>query len=211
MSNESRVVSFTQMKDGSRDDYLLLRDLERPYQLGTADRVLAELRRQGTATLEGYRITRLEHGLQSATRAEADGADLDWIVGALLHDIGDGLAPQNHDRMSAEVIRPFVRWEVAWVVEHHGIFQMHYYAHHYGWDRDARERFRDHPCFDACAAFCERWDQASFDPDYPTKPLEHFEPMLREVFSRKAYDPDVIRDGVVTEFPTVGNELAHRA
>ena len=80
------------------------------------------------ATLEGYRITRLQHGLQSATRAERDGADIDWIVGALLHDIGDGLAPQNHDRFSAEVIRPFVRWDVAWVVEHHGIFQMLYYV-----------------------------------------------------------------------------------
>jgi predicted HD phosphohydrolase len=68
--------------------------------------------------------------------------------------------------MSAEVIRPFVRWDVAWVVEHHGIFQMLYYAHHYGWDRNARDRFRDHPCFDSCAEFCERWDQSSFDPDY---------------------------------------------
>jgi predicted HD phosphohydrolase len=128
--------------------------------------VLEELRRQEHVTLEGYRITRLEHGLQSATRAERDGADIDWIVAALLHDIGDGLAPQNHDRMSAEVIRPFVRWDVAWVVEHHGIFQMLYYAHHYGWDRNARDRFRDHPCFDSCAEFCERWDQSSFDPDY---------------------------------------------
>ena len=111
--------------------------------------------------------------------------DIDWIVGALLHDIGDGLAPQNHDRFSAEVVRPFVRWEVSWVIEHHGIFQMLYYAHHYGWDKDARDRYRDHPCFDTCAKFCERWDQSSFDPDYPTKPLEYFEPMVREVFSRR--------------------------
>ena len=138
----------------------------------TADRVLDELRRHGELTLEGYKITRLQHGLQSATRAEEDGVDIDWIVGALLHDIGDGLAPQNHDRFSAEVVRPFVRWEVSWVIEHHGIFQMLYYAHHYGWDKDARDRYRDHPCFDTCAKFCERWDQSSFDPDYPTKPLE---------------------------------------
>jgi len=129
-----------------------------------------------------------------STRAEQDGADIDWVVGTLLHDIGDGLAPQNHDRFSAEVIRPFVRWEVAWVVEHHGIFQMIYFAHHYGWDQNARDRYRDHPCFESCAAFCERWDQSSFDPKYPSKPLEHFEPMLREVFSRKAYDPEVIRE-----------------
>ena len=192
------TVSFTAMKDGTREDYMLLAKLEKPYLAMTADRILDELRRHGEATLEGYQISRLEHGLQSATRAEREGADTDWIIGALLHDIGDGLAPQNHDRFSAEVIRPFVRWDVAWVVEHHGIFQMLYYAHHYGWDENARERYRDHPCFQSCAAFCERWDQSSFDPDYPSEPLEHFEPRLREVFARKAYDPAVIREGFVS-------------
>lgn len=194
----SETVSFKAMKDGTRAEYELLARLEKPFLAMTADRVLAELRRADDATLEGYRITRLTHGLQSATRAMRDGADIDWIVGALLHDIGDGLAPQNHDRMSAEVIRPFVRWDVSWVVEHHGIFQMLYYAHHYGWDRNARDRFRDHPCFDSCAAFCERWDQSSFDPDYPTEPLDTFVPMLREVFGRKAYDPAVLREGYVS-------------
>lgn len=193
-----RKVGFTRMKDGTRDEYLLLRELEKPYLALTPERILDELRRQEGATLEGYRVTRLEHGLQAATRAERDGADIDWVVGALLHDIGDGLAPQNHDRFSAEVIRPFVRWDVAWVVEHHGIFQMIYYAHHYGWDENAREKFRDHPCFESCAEFCERWDQSSFDPDYDSFSLEHFEPKVRQVFSRRAYDPDVIREGYVS-------------
>ena len=199
----SKTVSFTAMKDGTREEYALLAQLEKPFLALTADRVLDELRRADEVTLEGYKISRLTHGLQSATRAMRDGADIDWVVGALLHDIGDGLAPQNHDRMSAEVIRPFVRWDVAWVVEHHGIFQMLYYAHHYGWDRDARERFRDHPCFDSCAEFCERWDQSSFDPDYPTEPLSRFEPMLREVFGRKAHDPAVLREGFVSSLARV--------
>jgi len=194
----ARTVSFTQMKDGTKDDYQLLEEMEKPFHAMTADRILDELRKHGETTLEGYPITRLQHGLQSATRAEADGADIDWIVGALLHDIGDGLAPQNHDRFSAEVIRPFVRWDVAWVVEHHGIFQMLYYARHYGWDENARDRFKDHACFNSCAEFCERWDQSSFDPEYDTHPLDHFEPMLREVFGRKAYDPAVIREGHVS-------------
>lgn len=196
--SESKVVSFTQMKDGTMEDYLMLAELEKPFLAMTADRVLTELRRAGEDTLEGYRITRLQHGLQSATRAERDGADIDWIVGALLHDIGDGLAPQNHDRLSAEVIRPFVRWDVAWVVEHHGIFQTLYYGRHYGWDENARDQFRDHPCFDSCAEFCERWDQSSFDPDYDMQTLEHFAPMVAKVFNRKAYDPDVIREGYVS-------------
>ncbi|MBL4626910.1 MAG: HD domain-containing protein [Roseicyclus sp.] len=186
------------MKDGTREEYALLQKLEKPFLARTGERVLEELRRQEHITLEGYPITRLEHGLQSATRAERDGADIDWIVGALLHDIGDGLAPQNHDRMSAEVIRPFVRWDVTWVVEHHGIFQMLYYAHHYNWDRNARDQFRDHPCFDSCATFCERWDQASFDPDFDSQPLDHFVPMVHEVFARKAHNPEILRTGEVS-------------
>ncbi len=197
-------VNFVNMKDGTREEYELLARLEKPYLALTADRVLEELKRAGEATLEGYKITRLQHGLQSGTRALRDGADLDWVVGALLHDIGDGLAPQNHDKMSAEVIRPFVRWDVAWTVEHHGIFQMLYYGHHYGWDRNARDQFKDHPVFDNCAEFCERWDQSSFDPDYPTETLEIFEPMVREVFGRKAYSPEIIREGFVSSL--TGNQ-----
>ena len=191
-------VSFTAMKDGTREDYEILAKLEKPFLALTADRILTELRQSGETTLEGYQITRLEHALQSGTRAMRDGADIDWIVGALLHDIGDGLAPQNHDRMSAEVIRPFVRWDVAWTVEHHGIFQMLYYAHHYNWDRNARDRFRDHPVFKNCEQFCERWDQSSFDPEYPIEPLDTFEPMVKEIFNRKAYDPKIIREGYVS-------------
>lgn len=207
MRDKAPTVSFTEMKEGTREDYLLLRDLEQPYHLATADRLIEELENQGRQTLEGYKITRLEHGLQAATRAESEGADPDWIIGALLHDIGDRLAPQNHDRMPAEIIRPFVRWEVSWVVEHNGIFQMLYYAHHYGWDENAREQFRDHPCFEACSEFCERWDQASFDPAYPSKPLEYFKPMLREVFAGKAYDPIVIQDGIAMGLPFKRNAL----
>ena len=191
-------VSFTAMKDGTREDYEILAKLEKPFLALTADRILTELRQSGETTLEGYQITRLDHALQSGTRAMRDGADIDWIVGALLHDIGDGLAPQNHDRLSAEVIRPFVRWDVAWTVEHHGIFQMLYYAHHYNWDRNARDRFRDHPVFKNCEEFCERWDQSSFDPEYPMEPLDTFEPMVKEVFNRKAYDPKIIREGYVS-------------
>ena len=196
----SKKVKFTEMKDGDKEDYLLLKELEKSYISMTSDRIIEELKRQGTISLEGYQITRLEHGLQSGTRAFRDGADIDWIIGALLHDIGDGLAPQNHDRMSAEVIRPFVREEVSWVVEHHGIFQMIYYAHHYGWDKDARDRYKDHPCFDTCSKFCERWDQKSFDPNYPSKTIEYFEPMVDEVFSRKAFSPEVIRENEAIGF-----------
>src|SRR3954453_13037786 len=102
------TVDFTAMKDGTKEEYVFLRDLELEHNEGTVDRVLRELRAQGEETLPGYKITRLDHTLQAATRAEREGADTDWIVAALLHDIGDGLAPQNHDRFAAEMLRPFV-------------------------------------------------------------------------------------------------------
>ena len=193
-------VKFKHMKDGDKEDYLLLQKYEEKYVSLTYERIIEELTRQGKNTMEGYKITRLDHGLQSATRAYNDGADIDWIVGALLHDIGDGLAPQNHDRFSAEVVRPYVRDEITWVIEHHGIFQMIYYAHHYGWDKDARDRYRNHPCFDMCSKFCERWDQKSFDPDYPSKTLEYFQPMVEEVFTRKAFSPEVIKENEAIGF-----------
>ncbi len=196
-----RAVSFRQMKEGKREDYELLAELDRPHLAGTADRLLRELARQDEETLPGYRITRLQHGLQAATRARRDGADTDWVVAALLHDIGDGLAPQNHDRFAAEILRPYVREEVAWVVEHHGIFQMYYYAHHYGWDRELREKYADSPHYRACVDFCERWDQSSFDPDYPMDPLESFVAEVREVFARKAWDAEVVQAGVARGLP----------
>ena len=196
------VVSFTRMDEGTHEDYQLLAKLEGDFTAHTHERILTQLTSQAEETLSGYKINRLEHGLQAAARAEYDGADSDWIVAALVHDIGDGLAPQNHDRMAAEIIRPFVREEVAWVVEHHGIFQMKYYAHHYGWNPDKRDEFKSSPYWQSCVDFCERWDQTSFDPDYPMPPLKHFEPVLRQVFARKAWDEAHIQSGVVVGLPS---------
>ncbi|MGI9413932.1 MAG: HD domain-containing protein [Hyphomicrobiales bacterium] len=191
------------MKDGTKGDYELLSELEKPHLAGTADRLLGELAKQEDETLTGYKVTRLEHALQSATRAHREGADIDWVVAALLHDIGDGLAPQNHDKFAAEIIRPFVREECTWVVANHGLFQTYYYGHHHGWDRNERDCLQDHPSYRACVDFCERWDQASFDPDYGSEPLAFFAPMVREVFAREAYDPDVVQEGVARGLPAL--------
>jgi len=196
-----KTVEFTAMKDGTKEEYLFLKPLEDEHIKGTADRVLRELRLQQEETLPGYKITRLEHGLQSASRAYDEGADLDWVVGALLHDIGDGLAPQNHDRFAAEILRPYLREEVVWAVERHAAFQMYYYAHHYRWNQHEREKYADSIYYQSCVDFCERWDQSSFDPAYPTRPLEFFIPMVREVFARKAHDPAVQQKGVVKGLP----------
>lgn len=187
-------VKFTQMKDGDAEDYAFLTEHEVEYTRGTADRLLHALVSLDES-LSGYQISRLGHSLQSATRAEADGADIDWIVGALLHDIGDIYAPYNHDEYAATILRPFVREQVTWVVEKHGDFQLVYYGQHVGADPEKRQAYTGHPYFDDCATFCERWDQSSFDPAYPHHPIEHFVPMVREVFARAPYDPDVIRVG----------------
>ncbi|MCM5703851.1 HD domain-containing protein [Larsenimonas salina] len=184
-------VAFRQMKDGTREEYLFLEKLESEFNEGLVDRLLQALKDLEN-TLSGYQVSRLEHSLQSAARAEADGADEDLIVGALLHDLGDELAPYNHSQLAASIIRPYVRGEVTWIVHHHGLFQKIYYAHFYGEDPNERDRFKDHPWYQSCIDFCERYDQASFDPDYPTPPLEHFEPILRRVFSRPPFDPNVI-------------------
>jgi predicted HD phosphohydrolase len=187
----SKLVSFTRMADGTREDYLLLDQAEQDYARGLPERVLEAMRKLDHS-LAGYRVSRLQHCLQTATRAAADGADDELLLAALIHDIGDELAPYNHAEVAAGIIRPYVRTEVAWIVEQHGLFQTYYYAHHMGGNRNARERLREHQWFGACASFCERWDQASFDPDYPTQPLEAFVPLVHRIFSRKPHDPRYI-------------------
>ncbi|WP_420862628.1 HD domain-containing protein [Algirhabdus cladophorae] len=187
-------VKFTAMKDGDKEDYDYLTEHEVEYTKGTADRLLTALVSLDES-LSGYQVTRLGHSLQSATRAERDGADTDWVVSALLHDIGDIFAPYNHDEYAAAILKPFVREQCTWVVEKHGDFQMVYYGEHVGADPEKRQAYAGHKYFQDCADFCERWDQSSFDPDYDTLPLEHFRARVHEVFARDPYNPKVLRAG----------------
>jgi predicted HD phosphohydrolase len=189
----NRIVSFRRMDQGTREDYQLLDQSERDYAVGLPERLLESMRRLDHS-LAGYPVSRLDHCLQVATRARIDGADEELVVAALLHDIGDELAPYNHAELAAAILRPYVRPEVTWIVEQHGLFQNYYYVHHFGGDRNGRDRYRSHPWFDACAVFCERWDQVSFDPDYPAQPLQAFEPALRRIFSRPPHDPRYTSD-----------------
>jgi predicted HD phosphohydrolase len=181
------TVSFRQMKDGTRADYALLSRLEHEYATALPDRILASLKHLDDG-LQGYPVSRYVHSLQTATRALRDGADDELVVAALVHDIGDDLSPFNHAAIAAAILRPYVRAEVTWIVEQHALFQSYYYAHHRDRNRNGRDRFRDHPWYQGCVDFCERWDQSSFDPDYPTEPLSRFEPMVRAIFTRPAHD-----------------------
>jgi len=191
---DTGVVSFTAMEDGTAADYALLDRFECEHAAGLGDRILDTLARL-TDSLGGYRITRLEHSLQSATRARLDGADIDWVVAALVHDIGDELAPYNHAEFAAAVLRPYVREEVTWVIEQHGVFQSWYFAHHLGGDRNRRDAYADHRWAPLCVEFCARWDQSSFDPDHQIDSLDSFADEVREVFSRSAHDPRVTAAG----------------
>ena len=179
-------VKFTEMKNGSKEDYLLLDKYEQEYIDRTADRIL---RFMGglNSTLEGYKITRLQHSLQTATRALNDKASEEMIVAALLHDIGDELAPLNHAEYAATILKPYVSKKTHWIVEKHGEFQMYYYAHHLGKDRNLRDKYKNHKYYKDTINFCEKWDQASFDPNYKSLTLKDFEPMVRKIFSRKPY------------------------
>jgi predicted HD phosphohydrolase len=182
-----RIVSFQRMEDGTREDYELLDRSEREYALGLPDTILGALEKLDH-TLQGYPVSRLEHSLQTATRALRDGADDELVAAALIHDVGDELAPYNHAEIAAGILRPYVRPEVTWIVEQHGLFQSYYYAHHSGGNRNGRDRFRDHPWYQACQDFCAKWDQCSFDPRYEWQPLSSFEPLIRRIFTRLPHD-----------------------
>ncbi|MGY4627110.1 HD domain-containing protein [Bradyrhizobium sp. USDA 4486] len=177
----SDLVTFTEMTEGTRKDWeIIMREIER-YGAGLSERILAHLRLLRGEPL-GFRVDQLEHALQTATRAFRDGRDEEYVVCALLHDIGDSLATYNHADFAATILKPFVSERNHWMIQHHGIFQGYYYFDFVDRDRNMRERFRGHSHFDYTAQFCEYYDQNSFDPGYASMPLEAFEPMVRNVF-----------------------------
>ena len=179
-------AKFTQMKDGTKEDYLLLEKHEKKYIQDTADRLIKFMSGLSN-TLEGYQITRLEHSLQSATRALNDKAGDEMVVATLLHDIGDELAPLNHSEYAAAVLKPYVSEKTHWIIEKHGEFQMYYYAHHLGGNRNQRDKYKGHKYYKNTVDFCENWDQKSFDPNFKSLPLKDFESMVKKIFSRKPY------------------------
>ena len=181
-----KTVSFTEMKKGNKEDYLLLEKHEKKFVEGTADRLLSFISNLNT-TLEGYKINRLEHSLQSATRAIRDKASDEMVVATLFHDIGDELAPMNHSEYAAAVLKPYVSEKTHWIIEKHGEFQMFYYAHHLGGDKNKRDKYIGHKYYQATLDFCEKYDQNSFDPNYKSLPLDFFKPMVKKIFSRKPY------------------------
>lgn len=131
----------------------------------------------------GFPVNRLEHCLQTATRAQRDGRDDEYVLCALIHDIGDNLSPYNHAAVAAAIVEPVVSKANHWLVANHGVFQGYFFWQHIGLDPNAREKFRDSEYFDYTAEFCAKYDQVAFDPNYKSEPLEHFEPIIRKFFA----------------------------
>ena len=174
------------MKKGTKEDYLFLDKHEKNFAEKTAERILKFMSNL-TETLEGYQVSRLEHSLQSATRAFNNGESEEMVVATLLHDIGDELAPLNHSEYAASILKPYVSEKTHWIIEKHGEFQMFYYAHHLGGDKNKREKYKNHKYYEATINFCEKYDQNSFDPNFKSLPLKFFEPMVKRIFARKPY------------------------
>ena len=183
-------VNFISMEDGTLEEYAFLDELENQYVKDLPLRLIDALKSLDSS-LSGYQISRLEHSLQGATRAFLAGEDLEMVMAVLFHDIGDSLAPYSHSEMAAAILRPFVSEKIYWIIKHHGVFQMYYYAHHSGGDRNAREAFIDHPWYAEAVRFCHDYDQNCFDPNYDSNTLEFFIPMVNEFFSSpKLDDPE---------------------
>ena len=175
-------ATFSRMEDSTAADWALIATEFKSFAQALPDRIMAHLKLlQGD--YGGFPIDRYTHCLQTATLAQEDGRDDEYVVCALLHDIGDTLGAFNHADIAAVILQPFVSEENHWMVKHHGIFQGHYFFHHIGLDREMREKFADHPCYARTAEFCAKYDNPAFDAKRATLPLSHFEPLLRSVMA----------------------------
>jgi predicted HD phosphohydrolase len=174
--------TFTRMDESTAEQWAHIGAEHQKDQPSVADHVLS-LVRSLEGLVGGFAVNQLVHSLQTATRAERDGADREMVVAALCHDVGKAISNPNHGRIAAEILRPYVHDEVYHVIRTHQDFQGRHYYHHFGADPNAREQYRDEPWFSLGEHFADDFDQNSFDPDYDTLPLEHFEPLVREVFA----------------------------
>lgn len=182
-------MHFRRMDEGTDEDFAVLARVHEENLAALPDLLmgmLTELRADAA-----YPVDRLEHSLQTATRALRDGADEEMIVCALLHDVGESLGPMNHGDVVAAILKPFISEANHWMLAHHGLFQTYFYGEHLGLDPNARDAYKDHPHYQRTVDFTSRWDEVSFDPDYPSEPMATFEPMVRRVLSVQWTPPAV--------------------
>jgi len=177
-------ASFTHMKDGTAEDWQTIARSFGSFAKGLPDRIMDHLMLL-EGDFGGFPIDRLTHCLQTATLAHRDGKDDEYVVCALLHDIGDTLGSYNHADVAAVLLEPFVSEANHWMVKHHAIFQGYYFFHYLGMDRNLRDNYKDHPHFMRTIEFVSKYDSPAFDPNGETLPLSYFEPMVRKVFAKQ--------------------------
>jgi len=175
--------TFTRMDESTAEQWSQIGVESAKSQQHQGETVLALLGMLASK-FDGFAVDQLTHCLQTATRAERAGADQEVVVASLCHDIGKVVSVPNHGSIAAEILKPYVRDDVYWMIKYHQDFQGRHYYHHFGGDPDAREQYRGEPWFALAERFADEWDQVAFDPDYETEPLDHFEPLVMEVFSR---------------------------
>ncbi|NBB15728.1 HD domain-containing protein [Caulobacter sp. SLTY] len=175
-------AKFHAMIDGTQEEWMVISRAAAEFGRGLPDRIIAHLKLL-EGDCGGFAVDRLEHSLQTATRAHQAGMDEEYVVCALLHDIGDTLGPRNHADVAAAIVQPYVSERNHWMVANHAIFQGYYFFHHLGLDRNMRDQFRGHPDFEYTAQFCHLFDQEAFDPNFKSMPLEAFTPMLQRVLA----------------------------
>ena len=171
------------MDVSTREQWMEIVDQTIEAQPRVARQILAMVKGLSDIT-DGFSLDQLQHALQTATRAELDGADEEVIVASLLHDVGKLISVPNHPKIAAEILRAYVRHEVYCMVAFHQDFQGRYYYEHLGMDPNLRDQHREQPWYELAERFADCWDQKAFDPAFPTQTLEHFEPMVVNVFSR---------------------------
>ena len=175
-------AQFTHMKDGTKEDWQIIAQNFGEFAKELPDRVMDHLLLL-KGDFGGFPVDRLTHCLQTATLAHRDGKDDEYVVCALLHDIGDTLGTYNHADVAAVLLEPFVSEANHWMVKHHAIFQGYYFFHYLGMDRDMREQYKENPHFKRTLEFVSKYDSPAFDPEGETLPLSYFEPMVRKVFA----------------------------
>jgi predicted HD phosphohydrolase len=180
-------MHFRRMDQGTDDDFAVLAEVHARNVAALPDVLMGML-----TDLEGdaaYPVDRGEPRLQAATRARRDGRDEEYVVCALLHDIGESLGPFNHGDVVAAVLRPFVSEANWWMLAHHPVFQVYFYGQHLGIDPNERDEYRDSPHFERTAEFCATYDEVSFDPDYASEPMATFAPVVRRVLHKEWTPP----------------------
>ena len=178
-----KQATFSEMKYGTAEDYAIIAEQGSKHASELPNRIMDHLNllKGGTG---GFAVDRFTHSIQTASRAHRDGKDEEYVVCALLHDIGDSISSANHADLAATMLEPFVSEKNFWIVKHHGIFQGYYFFEHMGLDKNMRDQFKDHEYWNDCAEFCAKYDQNSFDPEYESLPIEEFIPMVHNVFAK---------------------------